>query len=153
MGTLVYTRGRDEQYAGLTPGLTPGCTGTQPGPTSSHGGGRPTVAVQFTPPRRACSPGMVGTIIDETANTVDVSATLVDLAVRGHLHHRRDDEGVVRAQGLAAHPHRAAGRPRPRCCPYEQAAARRRSSPAATASLLSELKNHFKPTLDARAAA
>ena len=24
MGMLVWTRGRDEQYAGLTPGLTPG---------------------------------------------------------------------------------------------------------------------------------
>jgi hypothetical protein len=80
MGVLVWTRGRDEQYAGLTPGLTPG-VGQQAtvvrGPT-------PTVAVQFTPPE-GVQPGLVGTVIDETANTVDVAATLVDLAVRGHL--------------------------------------------------------------------
>jgi len=85
MGTLVATRGRDEWYSGMTPGLTPGPTdasGLPPGVTVR--GGTPTVAVQFNPPP-GVQPGMVGTIIDEEVNTVDVSATVVDLAVRGFL--------------------------------------------------------------------
>ena len=80
MGTLFWKRGRDEQYAGLTPGLTP--VEGAPGPVT-HGQKGP-VAVQFTPPK-GIRPGLVGTIIDEEANTIDVSATVVDLAVRGFL--------------------------------------------------------------------
>ena len=60
------------------------------------GGPEPTVAVQFTPPA-GVQPGMVGTIVDEEVNLVDVTATLVDLAVRGHLRIARDDQGVFRA--------------------------------------------------------
>ena len=80
MGTLFWKRGRDEQYAGLTPGLTP--VEGAPGPVT-HGQKGP-VAVQFAPPK-GVRPGMVGTIIDEEANTIDVSATVVDLAVHGYL--------------------------------------------------------------------
>lgn len=80
MGTLVWKRGRDEQYAGLTPGLTP--VEGAPGPVT-HGQKGP-VAVQFAPPT-GVRPGLVGTIIDEEANTIDVSATVVDLAVQGYL--------------------------------------------------------------------
>jgi len=40
--------------------------------------------VQFNPPKGVHA-GLVGTIIDEEANTIDVSATVVDLAVRGYL--------------------------------------------------------------------
>ena len=93
MGLLVWTRGRDEQYAGLTPGLTPASGSRCP---SSSAGPSPTVAVQFTPPA-GVQPGMVGTILDEEVNLVDVTATLVDLAVRGHLRIARDDQGVFRA--------------------------------------------------------
>ncbi|MEO3938382.1 DUF2207 domain-containing protein [Dermatophilaceae bacterium Soc4.6] len=82
MGVLVATRGRDERYAGLTPGLTPGPTAAGSAPVVR--GGSPVVAVQFTPPA-GVQPGMVGTLIDESADTVDVSATVVDLAVRGYL--------------------------------------------------------------------
>jgi len=80
MGTLVWKRGRDEQYAGLTPGLTP--VEGAPGPVTY--GQKGPVAVQFAPPK-GVRPGLVGTIIDEEANTIDVSATVVDLAVRGYL--------------------------------------------------------------------
>jgi len=48
MGTLVWKRGRDEQYAGLTPGLTP--VEGAPGPVT-HGQEGP-VAVQFAPPMK-----------------------------------------------------------------------------------------------------
>jgi uncharacterized membrane protein YgcG len=80
MGTLVWKRGRDEQYAGLTPGLTPAAEASGPVTHGQHG----PVAVQFTPPK-GVHPGLVGTIIDEEANTIDVSATVIDLAVRGYL--------------------------------------------------------------------
>lgn len=79
MGALVWKRGRDERYAGLTPGLTP---------TEGEGevvrGGKAPVVVQFSPPQ-GVRPGLMGTVIDESADTVDVSATVVDLAARGYL--------------------------------------------------------------------
>ena len=40
--------------------------------------------VEFAPPEDL-RPGQVGTLIDEEANTLDVSATIVDLAVRKYL--------------------------------------------------------------------
>jgi uncharacterized protein (TIGR04222 family) len=40
--------------------------------------------VEFAPPANM-RPGQMGTLVDERANTLDVSATIVDLAVRGHL--------------------------------------------------------------------
>ena len=40
--------------------------------------------VEFAPPEEL-RPGQVGTLVDEEANTLDVSATIVDLAVRKHL--------------------------------------------------------------------
>ncbi len=104
MATLVATRGRDEWYAGVTPGLTPSAVPSPGGPPGLDGGPgsatagvpppvaqppvvrgrRPEIAVQFTPPP-GVQPGMVGTIIDESADTIDVSATVMDLAVRGYL--------------------------------------------------------------------
>lgn len=90
MGALVWKRGRDERYADLTPGLSP-VTGTA-GQTTTTVGGKPIVAVQFQPPK-GVQPGMVGTIIDERANPIDVSATLIDLAVRGFLRIEEIDGG------------------------------------------------------------
>jgi len=81
MSMLVWTRGRDEAYAGLTPGLSPGAGESAPTVRQSRPG---TIAVQFNPPP-GVQPGMVGTLIDEEANTVDVTATILDLAVRGYL--------------------------------------------------------------------
>lgn len=80
MGVLIHKRGRDEWYAGLTPGLTPGPGEEAP----TRRGGTPAVVVQFHPPA-GVRPGLVGTIQDESADVVDVSATIVDLAVRGYL--------------------------------------------------------------------
>lgn len=81
MSMLVWTRGRDEQYAGLTPGLNPGVGDSA---TTVRGSRPGAIAVQFTPPA-GVQPGMVGTVLDEEANTVDVTATILDLAVRGYL--------------------------------------------------------------------
>jgi uncharacterized protein (TIGR04222 family) len=43
------------------------------------------VSVEFVPPEKI-RPGQVGTLIDEQANVLDVTATIIDLAVRRYLH-------------------------------------------------------------------
>lgn len=40
--------------------------------------------VEYTPPD-SLRPGQVGTLLDEVANPLDVTATIIDLAVRGHV--------------------------------------------------------------------
>jgi uncharacterized membrane protein len=59
-----------------------------PGPDASEQpvplGGGPQWPVEYTPPD-GLRPGQVGTLVDEVANPVDVTATIVDLAVRGYL--------------------------------------------------------------------
>ncbi len=84
VGWLLGTRGRDRRFAGQTPGLLPpsgaAAASDEPVPWT----GRGAVAVQFQPPP-GLRPGQVGTLLDEQANVVDVTATIVDLAVRGHL--------------------------------------------------------------------
>ncbi len=77
----VRRRGRDQQYVGLTPGLTP--TGAAAGSTSVRDRRTP-VAVQFSPPAGARA-GELGTLVGEVAHPRDVTATIVDLAVRGYL--------------------------------------------------------------------
>lgn len=92
--TLVARKGRDEQYLALTPGLEPA---PSRGAVSDHEQGgaggivgrvpllhRDPIAVQFTPPE-GLRAGQLGTLLDERANVVDVTATIVDLAVRGYL--------------------------------------------------------------------
>lgn len=77
-------RGRDEVFEGITPGEIPGQghevrrvrvrRGTEyAGP----------IAVRFTPPD-GVTPGLAGTVIDGSADRQDLSATLIDLAVRGY---------------------------------------------------------------------
>jgi uncharacterized membrane protein YgcG len=79
----VARRGRDEEYLGVTPGLEPGM-----GQTASTSRvplfRRPPVAVQFSPPE-GLLPGQLGTLLDERANVIDVTATIIDLAVRGFM--------------------------------------------------------------------
>lgn len=77
----VRRTGRDQAYLGLTPGLRP--ASGQEGAIGPRDRRAP-VAVQFTPPA-GVRPGEVGTLVDEKADPVDVTATLVDLAVRGFL--------------------------------------------------------------------
>lgn len=72
---------RDQVFLGLTPGLTPA-----PGQEASvgHEQRELPVTVQFTPPANA-RPGELGTLMDATADGSDVTATIIDLAVRGHI--------------------------------------------------------------------
>ncbi len=80
---IGYLVGRDRRYVGILPGLTPEFDDPnvqQRKPLI----GAPPVSVEFTPPGDL-RPGQVGTLIDERANVVDVTATIVDFAVRKHL--------------------------------------------------------------------
>lgn len=80
---LLWTRGRDSVFRGSqideVMGGTPGQERRIP-----LGQADAAAPVEFAPPQDL-RPGQVGTLIDEHANTLDVSATIVDLAVRGFL--------------------------------------------------------------------
>ena len=79
--------GRDEVYLGLTPGVTPA---KDQQVAIGQGASKAPVTVAFTPPRGA-RPGEIGVLTDSTADNVDITATIIDLAVRGHL--RIDQQG------------------------------------------------------------
>jgi hypothetical protein len=82
---VKWWRGRDEMFDAVTPGLLP----DDPARAARHrvrgGEWSGTVAPAFAPPRDV-RPGVVGTVVDGVAHAHDVSATLLDLAVRGWLH-------------------------------------------------------------------
>ncbi|MEV5413358.1 DUF2207 domain-containing protein [Thermopolyspora sp. NPDC052614] len=67
LGLVYWTRGRDARVMGHEAQAVSGV----------HDG-------RFSPPD-GVRPGQIGTLIDEQADVVDVTATIVDLAVRGHL--------------------------------------------------------------------
>lgn len=86
-GALVWKRGRDVRYRGSQVDQVMGGppdaqtqAQTQAVPLFEKG----TSVVEFEPPE-GLRPGQVGTLVDEVANTLDVSATIVDLAVRKYL--------------------------------------------------------------------
>ncbi|MGA4507538.1 DUF2207 domain-containing protein [Propionibacteriaceae bacterium G1746] len=75
----------DRIFAGPTPGQLPGPG--QPVEVARVKPGREysgEVAVQFQPPK-GLTPGLVGTVVDGKADMHDVTATIVDLAVRDYL--------------------------------------------------------------------
>ncbi len=80
---LVWTRGRDRRYVGSPVDQVMGNPhgDTQRVPV---GEGDDAAPVEFAAPE-GIRPGQAGVLLDERANTVDVAATLVDLAVRGFL--------------------------------------------------------------------
>jgi uncharacterized protein (TIGR04222 family) len=82
VGRLVWTTGRDRRAVGSAVDAafaTPG-QDEQAVPLFEHGA----TPVEYAPPD-GILPGQVGTLIDEVANPLDVSATVVDLAVRGYV--------------------------------------------------------------------
>jgi uncharacterized protein (TIGR04222 family) len=83
VGSLLWRRGRDAVFRGSqvdeVMGGTPGEERRVP-----IGDADAEAPVEFAPPE-GLRPGQVGTLLDERANTLDVTATIVDLAVRGHL--------------------------------------------------------------------
>jgi hypothetical protein len=74
--------GRDRQFSGSATDIA---FGNVDGADQRVGLGRgDPIPVEFVPPDKI-RPGQVGTLIDEQANTLDVTATIIDLAVRGYL--------------------------------------------------------------------
>lgn len=88
---LYRRKAGDDVYLGLTPGLTP-TDGS--GGTTGKQRGKQTIAVQFQPPK-GVTPGELGTLMDTTADNVDISATIIDLAVRGYIQISGEREQVL----------------------------------------------------------
>jgi uncharacterized membrane protein YgcG len=83
LGFVMWRRGRDVRFKGSQIDQVMGGAAdaeTQQVPLLE----RNVDVVEFAPPEDL-RPGQVGTLIDEEANTLDVSATIVDLAVRKYL--------------------------------------------------------------------
>jgi hypothetical protein len=80
LGLLYRTRGRDARMIDHEAG----------GPVTTLRDGR------FSPPD-GVRPGQIGTLIDEQADVIDVTATIVDLAVRGFVHIEEQPRGAYDA--------------------------------------------------------
>lgn len=88
LGVLGWRRGRDRRYAG---GVMQAAFGNADGSDEPVPLGRGDAnPVEFVPPD-GIRPGHLGTLWDEEAHHLDVSAMIVDLAVRGYL--RIDEVG------------------------------------------------------------
>jgi uncharacterized membrane protein YgcG len=86
---LWWTAGRDRWYGNVAH-VVEGVVPDDIKPLGTH----ETIVVEYTPPevtaggadsKRALRPAEVGLLMDERADTLDVSATIIDLAVRKHL--------------------------------------------------------------------
>jgi uncharacterized membrane protein YgcG len=82
LGRLLWRTGRDRRAAGseIDAAFGSSAGGEVTVPLFEKG----TTPVEFAPPEDI-RPGQVGTLLDETANPLDVTATIIDLAVRGYL--------------------------------------------------------------------
>ena len=82
---LAWRTGRDRAAAGSPVDVAYATAGQEEPVRPSLGPfGRVETPVEFVPPDNF-RPGQVGTLVDEAANPLDVTATIVDLAVRGFL--------------------------------------------------------------------
>jgi uncharacterized protein (TIGR04222 family) len=82
---LAWRTGRDRRFAGSPVDTVYGNDGHEEVVHPSFGPfGAGETPVEFAPPD-GLRPGQIGTLVDEAANTLDVTATIVDLAVRGYL--------------------------------------------------------------------
>jgi uncharacterized membrane protein YgcG len=84
LGSLLWRRGRDHEYAGPYRSGTVAEERIRPL-------FRPEPIVPEYQPPDGLRPAQIGLILDERADTKDVTATIVDLAVRGYLVIRRVD--------------------------------------------------------------
>ena len=80
---LIWVHGRDRRFVGSAVNVAFGSEGdeTQRVPLFED---PQDSAIEFAPPEDAL-PGQMGTLVDEVAHPLDVTATIVDLAVRGYL--------------------------------------------------------------------
>lgn len=85
VGRLAWRTGRDRAFAGSPVDVAYATAGQDEPVRPSFGPfGAGETPVEFVPPD-GFRPGQLGTLVDEAANTLDVTATIVDLAVRGYL--------------------------------------------------------------------
>ncbi len=76
---LYLLRGRDARVVGRR---------------AAEGDQAPVAGAEFEPPD-GVRPGQIGTLIDEQADVIDVTATIVDLAVRGYLLIEEEDRAAT----------------------------------------------------------
>lgn len=79
VGRLWWRNGRDRRYRGMY--YLEGDQGVETKPLFA----RNDIVVEYLPPE-GLRPAQMGVILDERADPLDVTATIVDLAVRGYLH-------------------------------------------------------------------
>jgi uncharacterized protein (TIGR04222 family) len=85
VASLAWRGGRDRRFAGSPVDAAFATAGQEEAVPPSFGRlGAEETPVEFVPPD-GLRPGQIGTLVDEAANTLDVTATIVDLAVRGYL--------------------------------------------------------------------
>ena len=86
---LIAVRARDQEYAGVTPGTIPS------DPANAPVGKAPraeTIVPFYTPPA-GVPVGAANTVLTKARKNVDITATLIDLAVRGYLTIDEQDGG------------------------------------------------------------
>jgi hypothetical protein len=88
-----WREGRDRRFVGSPVDQVLGTSTGEDEPVPL-GGGDAEAPVEFAPPD-GVRPGQIGTLLDERANVIDVTATIVDLATRGFLViHEIPDRGL-----------------------------------------------------------
>jgi uncharacterized protein (TIGR04222 family) len=83
LGWLLWRQGRDRRFVGSPIDHVMGSDSGQDEPVPL-GDADAEAPVEFAPPEDI-RPGEVGMLLDERANLIDVTASIVDLAVRGYL--------------------------------------------------------------------
>ncbi len=82
IGWLLWAKGRDRRFVGSATDVAFGNEGAKEQRVGLFE--KDLYPTEFVPPD-GIRPGQVGTLLDEAANPLDVTATIVDLAVRGYL--------------------------------------------------------------------
>jgi uncharacterized membrane protein YgcG len=83
-GRLVWRTGRDRRYRGSQVDVLMGAPADAPEQFVPLFEGDASGPVEFAPPL-GLRPGQIGTLVDEVANPLDVTASVIDLAVRKYL--------------------------------------------------------------------
>ncbi|MGH2529362.1 MAG: DUF2207 domain-containing protein [Actinomycetota bacterium] len=83
-GRLAWRTGRDRRFAGSQVDVLMGAPEGTPEQAVPAFEGDASGPVEFAPPD-GVRPGQIGTLIDEVSNPLDVTATVIDLAVRKYL--------------------------------------------------------------------
>ena len=140
---LAWNRlGRDRKFAAVPLGLTPApgqAAAEQPVALS----GEPAPAVAFVPPR-GVRPALAGVLVAERVRPQHVSATIVDLAVRGHLRIEELPAGGAGGGGRDWQLRRSTAAPPDELAPFEQSLMAKLFA-GRDLVLLSQLRGSFAP--------